>query len=107
MLQVHKRAARNLRRVTHNPDVANGIMGVVSWPGGPASPKVIIPDPSELMHMLNESTICPVLASLLGTEMSVIPRPISPSGAAPFKRDPVCIFPHLTRIEIGATINIA
>ena len=96
MLEVHKCTARDLRRVTHNPDVANGIMGVVCWPAGPASPKVIIPDPSELMHMLNESTICPVLASLLGTEISVIPRPISPSGAAPFKRDPVCIWPHLT-----------
>lgn len=107
MLEAYKGTARDLRRVTHNPDVANGIMGVVCWPVGPASPKVIIPDPSELMHMLNESTICPVLASLLGTEMSVIPRPISPSGAAPFKRDPVCIWPHLTHIEICGPISIA
>lgn len=107
MLEVRKCTARDLRQVTHNPDVANGIMGVVCWSAGPASPKVIIPDPSELMHMLNESTICPVLASLLGTEMSVIPRPISPSGAAPFKRDPVCIWPHLTNIEIGGQISIA
>ena len=83
------------RQKTYSPETEGSTIGVVSCVAGPSSPNVSVPAPLGLMQKLKESGSWPVLANLLGTDIGVVPSPISPSGAAPFSSEPVCIWPHL------------
>lgn len=65
------------------------LKGVCPCPELPVSPKLILPIPSGPKHMEKEFAVSPFLAKTLGTDMSFIPRPNRPLGAAPSKNEPV------------------
>lgn len=67
------------------------LKGVSPWSKLPVSPKVILPIPSGPKHIEKELEVNPSLAKVLGTDTFLIPRPNKPLGAAPSKKEPVCL----------------
>lgn len=81
--------------------------GVSLWSALPLSPNLILPRPSDPKHMEKEFEVCPSFAKMLGTDISSIPSPIKPFGAAPSKNVPVWTLPQLhTRVtHYGLFVN--
>ncbi len=94
---------RERRRCTHLELLT---IGVVCWVMGPLSPNTILPVTLKLVQKEKESSSPSSLLSVLGTEISPVPRPRTPSGASsPRRKWPVWVCPHLQPHQTPQTTN--